>query len=199
MAVTIYIRSGAPGRRIETRLDAAIDAAVAVAAVADELGDRCGALAFDASVRRESPPRHKGAKEVVHALFDLEPTDADSDYERAFYRVRDLKRAFVLVFTDLLDDAAARSLVRGVPILRQRHAVAVATAADVELEQLARAEPRRPVDVYRAAAALDVLATRMRVATRLRREGADVVEAAPSRLAAACVSSYLRAKQRARL
>jgi uncharacterized protein (DUF58 family) len=53
-----------------TRLDAAIDAATAVALVADEIGDRCGALAFDSQVRRNLRPRRAGGDDVVHALFD---------------------------------------------------------------------------------------------------------------------------------
>jgi hypothetical protein len=55
------------------------------------------------------------------------------------------------------------------------------------------------VDVYAAAAALDVLDERSLVVARLRAAGAEVVEAAPSALGAACVQVYLRAKARARL
>src|SRR5207248_11489505 len=63
-----------------TRLDAALDAAVAVAAVADVLGDRCGTVAFAGEVLRVLPPRRAGARDVVEALFDLEPRRVDSDY-----------------------------------------------------------------------------------------------------------------------
>jgi uncharacterized protein (DUF58 family) len=41
-----------------------------------------------------------------------------------------------------------------------------------------------------------VLAARERVTSRLRRTGATVIEAAPDRLASACVSAYLNAKSR---
>jgi uncharacterized protein (DUF58 family) len=54
-----------------TRLDAALDAATAVALVADEMGDRCGSVAFDAEVRRRLPPRRRGGRAVVETLFDL--------------------------------------------------------------------------------------------------------------------------------
>jgi uncharacterized protein (DUF58 family) len=54
------------------------------------------------------------------------------------------------------------------------------------------------LDVYRAAVALGVLDARATVAARLRRAGADVVEAPPNVLAAACVRAYLRAKWTAR-
>jgi uncharacterized protein (DUF58 family) len=182
-----------------TRLDAAVDAAAAVAFVADEVGDRCGALAFDAEVLRSVPPRRKGGRPVVGAVFDLEPTSVDSDYELAFRTVRGLKRAFVLVLTDLLDEAAAQTLVDAVPLLARRHAVAVASAADIDLDAIVRREPRAPVDVYAAAVALDVLDARSRVAAQLRRAGAQVLEAPPDNLAAACVGAYLRAKARARL
>jgi uncharacterized protein (DUF58 family) len=181
-----------------TRLDAVLDAAVAVAAVADVLGDRCGAVAFAGDVLRSLPPRRAGARDVVAALFDLEPLSVDSDYELAFAHVRGAKRAFVLVLTDLLEESAARPLVEAVPVLARRHAVAVAGAADVDLDALVRESPSTTKDVYRAAVALDVLAARARVAAQLRRAGADVVEAPPSGLAAACVRSYLRAKWTAR-
>jgi uncharacterized protein (DUF58 family) len=182
-----------------TRLDAAVDAAVAVAAVADEVGDRCGAVAFDRELRRSVAPRRRGANAVVRALFDLEPTPVESDYELAFHAVGDSKRALVLVFTDLLEEAAARPLVAALPVLRRRHVVAIASVADTDLQQLIAREPSRTRDVYTAAAALDVLAARARVAAELRRAGADVIEAPPDRLGAACVQVYLRAKARARL
>lgn len=182
-----------------TRLDAAVDAAAAVAAVADVVGDRCGALAFEAKVLRTLEPRRKGARAVIQALFDLEPTAADSDYELAFQTIRDRKRAFVLVLTDLLEESAARPLVEAVPLLARRHAIAVASAADTDLDEFVQQEPRTPLNVYESAVALDVLAARRRVAAELRRAGAEVVEAAPDKLAAACVAAYLRAKRRARL
>src|ERR687891_1364167 len=88
-----------------TRLDLALDAAVAVAAVADVVGDRCGAVAFAGGIRRSLRPRRAGSKALIEALFDLEPEPVDSDYERAFREVTGMKRAFVLLLTDLLEEA----------------------------------------------------------------------------------------------
>ena len=177
-----------------TRLDAAIDAAVAVAAVAEELGDRCGTLAFAGDLLRALSPRRRGTDAVVRALFDLEPSPIDSDYERAFHWVEGSKRAFVLVLTDVLDEAAAQPLLDALPVLARRHAVAVATVADAELQELVDTEPAKRIDVYRAAVALDVLAARARTVALLRRAGADAIEAPAGALPAACVRSYLRAK-----
>jgi uncharacterized protein (DUF58 family) len=177
-----------------TRLDATIDAAVAVAAVAEELGDRCGALAFAGDLLRTLSPRRRGTEAIVRALFDLEPTAIDSDYARAFRWVGGAKHAYVLVLTDLLDETAAQPLLDALPVLARRHTVAVAAVADSELQELVDSEPAKRIDVYRAAVALDVLAARRRTVTLLRRAGADVVEAPAAALPAACVRSYLRAK-----
>jgi uncharacterized protein (DUF58 family) len=182
-----------------TRLDATVDAATAVALVADEVGDRAGVIAFDDRVRRRLPPARGGGDAVVRAVFDVEPTMVDSDYELAFRAVGAGKRAFVLVLTDLLEEAAAQPLLDAMPVLARRHAVVVAGVSDPDLDRMVHAPPRSPADVYTAAVALDVLDARARVVAQLRRAGADVVEAQPDLLPNACVGAYLRAKARARL
>ena len=182
-----------------TRLDAAVDAATAVGLVADELGDRCGTVAFDATVHRRLPPRRRGGDALVRAVYDLQPAPVDSDYELAFRHVASSKRALVIVFTDLIEEVAARSLVMAVPVLARRHEVVVAGVVDPDLDAVMRAQPAGELDVYRAAAALDVLAARERAAARVRGAGARVLETAPGDLARACVSAYLSAKRRARL
>jgi uncharacterized protein (DUF58 family) len=182
-----------------TRVDAAVDAATAVALVADELGDRCGVIAFADTVLRSLRPRRRGADALVRAVFDLEPALVDADYEVAFHAVGGSKRAFVCVFTDLVDEAAAAALLDAMPALAARHAVTVAGVRDPDLDALVRSAPRTPADVFKAVAAHDVLEERARVAVALRRAGADVVEARADGLGEACVRAYLRAKGRGRL
>jgi uncharacterized protein (DUF58 family) len=182
-----------------TRLDAALDAVSAIAYVADELGDRAGVVAFDELVHRNLRPRRRGGEAVVRAVFDIEPRRVDSDYEQAFHAVGRGKRAFVIVFTDLLDEAAASALLDAIPYLARRHAVAIASCSDPDLTALVTTPPLERNDVFSAVAALDVLDARERVTGRLRRTGATVIEASPDRLAAACVSAYLNAKSRVRV
>ena len=182
-----------------TRLDAALDAATAVALVADEMGDRCGAVAFDGEVRRRLPPCRRGGRAVVETLLDLEPAPVDSDYELAFRTVGRAKRSLVVVFTDLLEEGAARPLTDAVPVLARRHAVVVASVADPDLLGLVRTPPVTPLDAYAASVAVEVLDARARVVHQLRRAGAEVVEAPPGQLAAACVGAYLGLKRRARV
>jgi uncharacterized protein (DUF58 family) len=189
-----------------TLLDAALDAATAVAMAADELGDHCGAIAFDAGIRRELAPRRRGGQRVVHALFDLEPALEDSDFERAFLRVGSSRRALVLVFTDLIDERAADSLLRAAPMLARRHAVVVAGVGDPMLDELAwgtHGSARAPADAVGADAAavgaLSVLEAREGAALSIRRTGAATVLAPSAELPQRCVQAYLRAKAMVRL
>jgi uncharacterized protein (DUF58 family) len=181
-----------------TRLDAAVDAAVAVALVADVLGDRAGTLAFDREVRRQLAPRRAGGHAVVRALLDLQPRAEEPDYELAFRSVEGAKRSLILIFSDLLDETAARPLADAVPVLARRHAVTVATVRDPDLDDVLATPPDSGHDVGAQAVALDVLDARARTAHMLRRTGAQIVEAPAATLAAACVTAYLRAKARGR-
>jgi uncharacterized protein (DUF58 family) len=181
-----------------TVLDALLDAASALAFVADELGDRTGAVAFDQDVRAALLPRRGGGQVVVRALYDLQPRPNDSDYELAFRRAEGSKRALVVVLCDLLEEAAARPLVRAVPVLTRRHAVVVASPTDPALQALAATPaPGDPLAAARATIAGDVLAARARAAAQVRAAGARVLEAPPERLPGVLVAAYLRAKARA--
>jgi uncharacterized protein (DUF58 family) len=182
-----------------TRLDVAVDAVTAVAAVADAVGDRCGLVAFDADIRRHVRPTRRAARDVVAAVFDLEPTRVQSDYARALQQISGAKRAFVLVLTDLLEPTAAQPLVDAIPIVAHRHHVVVASPTDPDLHALVEREPRTRLDVHRAVAAAEMLDSRERATAAFRQARAVVVEAAPAALGAACVRAYLRAKARARL
>ncbi|MDQ4047787.1 MAG: DUF58 domain-containing protein, partial [Actinomycetota bacterium] len=182
-----------------TRLDVALDAVSAVGLVADAVGDRCGCVAFEDDVVRELAPRRAGGAALVRALFDLEASAVDSDYELAFRRVGGRKRSLVLLFTDILEETAARPLVEAVPVLGRRHVVAVASAADPDLERALASAPRDAQDAREQVVALEVLAGRGRVRRALAGTGAEVIEEEPGRLATACVRAYLSAKSRARL
>jgi len=137
VATLANLFASAGDAELAEKLEIRLDATTAVALVADELGDRCGAIAFDASVRRAIQPHRLGGRRVVRGLFDLQATLEDSDFERAFVRVGGSRRGLVLVFTDLIDERAARSLVAAMPMLTRRHAVIVACVSDPVLDAAA--------------------------------------------------------------
>jgi uncharacterized protein (DUF58 family) len=189
----------APTGADRTRLDVACDAIASVALVADDVGDRIGTIAFDREIRRLVKPRRRGGRAVIDALFDVEPSPTDSDHVSAFHGVGGGKRACVIVFTDLVDVAAASSMVDAMPVLARRHAVVVASVTDDDIGEILRKEPETAVDVHAAAIAVDVLRARADAVAALRDAGAVVIEAPAHALGRACVGAYLTLKARARL
>jgi len=180
------------------RMDLAVDSVAAVAYAADALGDRVGLVVFDAALRGAIPPRQSGGKAVVEAVVGVEAAPVDSDYELAF-RAVGTKRSLILVFTDLLDDAAIRPLVAAVPVVSRRHQLVIVTAVDEEVTAAARSLPQDAAAAFEEVVAQDLLAARARAVFQLRRVGAVVVEAPGRRLPAACLGAYLNAKTLARI
>lgn len=133
---------------------------------------------------------------MIGSLFDVEPSPGDSDFERAFLRVGGSRRGLVIVFTDLIDERAARSLLRAAPMLTRRHAVVVASVRDPELEAAIEA---REHDPERALAAASMVHDREAASARIARLGAEVALASPQLLPRRCLQAYLRAKARIRL
>lgn len=182
-----------------SRLDVAVDAVAAIAAVADQAGDRVGVVAFDRSIRRMLRPRRDGGRAVVQAIHDLEPSNVDSDFELAFRTILASKRAFVLVMTDLVDESAARPLLSSIPVLARKHAIAVASVIDPDLDAMITTPGSNLGDVMRSSTALRFLGTKEQVSAALTHRGVQVIEAEVESFSARCVGAYLRAKRSARL
>ena len=136
----------------------------------------------------------------MRAVFDLQPAPVDSDYELAFRTVASSKRALVIVFTDLIEEVAARSLVMAVPVLARRHEVVVAGVVDPDLDAALRTPPgARARRLPRGGRARRARRPRARRGARARRGRARARDRAGVARARPCVGAYLSAKARARL
>jgi uncharacterized protein (DUF58 family) len=185
------------------RFEHALDAAVAVASLAVDVGDRVGAFAFDQRLRASVPPRADDGqpRRIVDALFEVEPTVLASDYLGALGGVlaRYRRRAFLVLFTDLADQAAVDPLLRAIPVLARRHLVVVAEVTDPEVSRLARLLPASAEDAFLKAAAAGMEHRRERAARSLAQHSVEVVDRPPGELAPGLADAYLRAKAFGRL
>ena len=191
------------------RVEHAMDAAMMLTAVATRLGDRCGLVAFDRTVRAIVAParRTDQVSRVTEAMFALEPELAESDYTGAFAQViaRFRRRTMLVLLTDLVDQAVEASLIPALPLITRTHLVVVAGVRDPQVEAWAGGsapldDQEDPVEVaYRRAAAVTLLAERRRTVARLRGMGATVIDVAPGRLASELADAYLMAKSTGRL
>lgn len=182
-----------------SRLDIALANAAGIAYVCGKLEDRIGAVAFDSKIVADLAPRRGNVEHFLAALFDVEPTLGESDFELAFANVASSKRALVMIFTDILEEGAARPLIAALPALVRRHQVLVASVRDPEIDAAMATSPVEADDAYRQAAAVEVLARRESTIRAIRSMGADVVEAPPDEMTPALINEYLRLKAKLRL
>ncbi|MDQ6909189.1 MAG: DUF58 domain-containing protein [Actinomycetota bacterium] len=185
------------------RLDHAMDAVMMLTAVATRLGDRAGLVAFDREIRAVVPPGHSKDQltRVTEAIYAIEPALVESDYRGAFAQTlaRFRRRALLVIFTELAEQAMAETLLPALPLVTRRHLVVVASVTDPEVLRWAHAVPHDAGDSYRKAAAVNSLADRARTVARLRGLGATVIDAEPGRLAPLLADAYLKVKATGRL
>jgi uncharacterized protein (DUF58 family) len=111
---------------------------------------------------------------------------------------RSRHRALVVLLTDLNPAALEEGLLPVLPRLVATHEVLVAAVGDPRVDALAAGRADAP-QVYDAAAAERSRNERRALASRMRRAGVDVVDAAPEELAPALADRYLAAKAAGRL
>ncbi|MDQ3032962.1 MAG: DUF58 domain-containing protein, partial [Myxococcota bacterium] len=183
-----------------TKLDHAVHAALLLAYVALRQGDRVGLVVLADDVRVFVPPARGAAqyRRLLEALFPIEPELTHVDFRRfvEFVRVRVPRRALVVVFSDLLDEAHAMPLAQHAAVLRRRHLPVCVTMHDPVAHELASRPAARAHDAYVRAAAADLLAERAAVKAHLRASGVALVESPPGELAVATVNRYLELKSR---
>jgi uncharacterized protein (DUF58 family) len=184
------------------RLDWSMDAALLLAALAARAGDRVDFLAHDRVTRAGvfNASRTELLAQLVTAMAPLQPALVESDPAAMVSAVqrRVRRRALVVLLTDLNASALEEGLMEVLPQLATRHHVLIAAVADPRVDALAAGRDDAAA-VYDAAAAERARNDRHRIATALRRAGADVVDAPPDDLAPALADRYLEMKATGRM
>jgi uncharacterized protein (DUF58 family) len=183
-----------------TKLDHAIHAALLLTWAALRAGDRVGVIVFADEVLAFVPPARGRAQyvRVLDSLFAVQarPSYVDFRLLAELLRARVPKRALLVLFSDLLDEAQAQPLLAAAPRLRGKHVPLCVTMTDEVAVALADASPKALHGVHERAAAADLLAERDALKLQLTRSGVGIVEAPAAQLAVATVNRYLDIKQR---
>jgi uncharacterized protein (DUF58 family) len=183
-----------------TKLDYAVNAALFLAFVAIRNGDRVGLAVFADEVKAFLPPvAGRGQyRKIVEALFSAEPSLTFVDYQALFREVstRSHRRSLVAIFTDLVDEDQAKSMVGPIHRLGRRHVPVCITLRDQALETLIRDYPADVDVAYRQAVANELLDERDGLKAMIAREGTQLLDAAPKDLTLAAVNRYLEVKRR---
>ncbi|HET7665926.1 MAG TPA: DUF58 domain-containing protein [Mycobacterium sp.] len=184
------------------RLDWSMDAALLLAALAARAGDHVDFIAHDRVTRAGvyNASRTELLAQLVDAMAPLQPALVESDARAMVAAVqrRIRRRALVVLLTDLNASALDEGLMAVLPQLSAKHQVLLAAVSDPRVGQLA-AGRSDAAQVYDAAAAERARNDRRAIASRLRRSGVDVVDAAPEDLAPDLADHYLAMKASGRL
>lgn len=182
------------------RIDRAINAALLLAFVSLKLGDRVALFAFDSRPRAASGlasgPQAFPLLQRLAASLDYSTEETNFTLGLTALSGRLDRRAVVVVFTDFADATSAELMVENVARLMRTHLVLFVVFRDQELEALAEREPQAPEDVARAVIAHQLLRQREAVTARLKRLGAQIVDAPAEGLSAGLINSYLDVKRR---
>lgn len=180
--------------------DHALNASLMLSRVAVRNGDRVGLVGFDDSVRAFVPPEGgRGAStRLIRAAYNLHAKLIDPDFDQAFAefgrRVR--KRCLLVVFTQVVDDAAAQALLRQARTLIPRHLPLFVLLRDTDIDDFMQAPSESALDLYTKGAVAELLRWRQGLMRDLRSSGALVLDAAPKALTANLINRYLEIKAR---
>jgi uncharacterized protein (DUF58 family) len=182
------------------RIDRAINAALLLAFVGLRLGDRVGLFAFDSRPRvasgLASGPQAFPLIQRLAATIDYTTEETNFTLGLTALSGRLDRRALIVVFTDFADATSAELMVENVARLMRTHLVLFVVFRDEELESLREQAPATPEDVSRAVVAERLLKQREAVTAKLRRLGAQIVDAPADGLPLAVLNGYLDVKRR---
>lgn len=181
------------GRR--SKLDYAVAATLALTRVAAARGDQVTVIAFADRVLRTVRVRSggRGAGLAYEALYDVEAQLAEPAYDlaaEAAFAVEP-RSATAVLFTSVVDLAAAELLRESLLRLGRRHRALLLNLEDPELRALAAGEPATPAAAFAQVASLEIQLANRRLARHLRRGGIRVVNTPADRLALEALESYL--------
>lgn len=180
--------------------DHALNATLMLAHVAVRNDDRVGLLAFaEREIGFLAPQGGRNAvSKIVRTIYDVHPELVEPDYERAFLALqrRIRKRTLVTLFTQVVDDEQARTLVSMTRVVSRTHLVLIVLFRDMELEAMALHADGTPMDLYRRGAAAELVAWRAQVVRALESAGALVLDVDPTEVTPRLINRYLDIKAR---
>jgi uncharacterized protein (DUF58 family) len=186
-----------------SRFEHALASATVLADVATRSGDHVALIVFNDQVRAFVPAA-KGAlalRRLREAVVPLTPNMAEPDYAGAFrvLAARHRKRSLIVLFTDVVDPRASRSLIAHTVRSAAKHLPVVVALKNDALVAAAVPTTDGGDAMFEAAAAEELLLEREEALARMRRAGVSVLDVSPRVMTAAIVNRYLAVKARAAL
>ena len=182
------------------RLDYVINAVLLFSYVVLGKGDRVGMMTFADQVTHYLEPKSGRAQfyRMLDLLYRVETQPVEPDFGRAlsYLKLKQRRRALVVVFTDLTGGLSMQRLASGVVGLRPPHLPLVVTISDPALKELGERVPATEAAAFERVAAQRVLDDRRATLQRLEMQGAMTLDVPASQLSASVINRYLEVKGR---
>lgn len=184
-------------------LDHALNATLMMAYVALHQGDSVGMLCFSDKIHTYIPPRGGASQmnRLIQAGFDQFPRLVESRYDQAFLYLSGhcKRRSLVVLTTNVIDEVNASAIVDYLSNINGRHLPLGVLLRDREMFEAAdnpgdASAGSDRFQMYRAAAAADILLWRDQVLKDLQHRGVLIVDTFPDELTAPLVNQYLEIK-----
>ncbi|WP_442507570.1 DUF58 domain-containing protein [Novipirellula sp. SH528] len=180
-------------------LDHALNSVLMMAYVALHQGDSVGMLCFSDTIHAYIPPRGGSSQmnRLIQAGFDQFPRLVESRYDQAFLYLSThcKRRSLVVLTTNVIDEVNAGAVVDYLSNINGQHLPLGVLLRDREMFDAADAPSNDDhLQMYRAAAAADILLWRHQVLKDLEHRGVLCVDAFPDELTAPLVNQYLDIK-----
>jgi uncharacterized protein (DUF58 family) len=186
-----------------SKLDYAVDAALSLAQVASQHGDRVGLLAYGRSVQRQvgigRGPLH--VRTIMDALTQVRPEVSEADHAlaaRALLHTQS-RRSLIIWITDFAETPTTPEVIDYAGQMSGRHLVVFAAISQADLLAMGQSIPQSEDEMFRHAAALEIIERRDLLLRRLRQNGVLAFDLTPGALAESLVNQYLEIKDRALL
>jgi len=197
------------GRLMRTRvgplskLDKAVNSALSLAQVALYSGDRVGLIAYGRGIRQHLPAA-KGSthlRQLIDQLALVHEEGAEADHlQMAGRLLTDQKRRSLIVWlTDLAETAMTPEVIEAASIMMPRHLLLFVVVGQPDLGGLAAMVPKSESEMYRVAAAQEMVHRRELLLARLRERGALAMEVSSGPVSPVLVNAYLQIKERNQL
>jgi uncharacterized protein (DUF58 family) len=181
-------------------LDHSLNAALMMSYVALRQGDSVGMIAFADRVLSYVPPRSgmNQMNHLLHASFARFPELVESRYDEAFLYLAShcKKRSLVVMISNVIDEVNAHQIESYLGTLVGRHLPLGVLLRDHRLFDAADHDPQTDAELYRAAAAAEVLTWRHQVLCDLEHRGVLALDVFPEDMTAPLVNQYLEIKAR---
>ncbi|MGA2034934.1 MAG: DUF58 domain-containing protein [Thermoguttaceae bacterium] len=181
-------------------LDHSLNAVLMLAYVALRQGDQVGMIHFSNEIHSFVPPRAgmRQMNRLLHASFDRFPQLVESRYDQAFryLAAHCRKRSLVVLMTNVIDEVNAHQIQRHLRNLAGRHLPLGVLLRDRRLFAAVEVEQPAGRQLWRAAAAAEILAWRHQVLADLQAGGVLSLDVFPESMTAPLVNRYLEIKAR---